>query len=190
MDDLSPKPQAVYSRKYYSKNKETLRRKQIEKYKSDPEYREQCLAASRDRYQQLKKSGLLPSKKRKSPAEKVETKARLIENLHTRTLAIVIDGQERNVQMHTVGFVANALGRSIQGLRLWESTGFLPKDLYRDHANRRLYTSFQVKLMFAAHKVLFPNGPVYGPHGYENLNSLRDAFHLIWDEMPAGIPVH
>lgn len=49
----------------------------------------------------------------------------------------VLKGKE--VQMYTIGELADALGRESQTVRKWEIAGVIPKTLFRDKAKRRLY---------------------------------------------------
>jgi hypothetical protein len=55
----------------------------------------------------------------------------------------VIEGKE--LEMFTIGELAQRLDRQRQTLRKWENNGIIPQAIYRSGANRRLYTKNQIE---------------------------------------------
>ena len=55
----------------------------------------------------------------------------------------VIEGKE--LEMFTIGELAQRLDRQRQTLRKWENNGIIPQAIYRSGANRRLYTQNQIE---------------------------------------------
>ena len=54
-----------------------------------------------------------------------------------------IDGVD--LEMFTIGELAQRLDRQLQTLRKWEKLGIIPQATYRSGTNRRLYTENQIK---------------------------------------------
>lgn len=59
----------------------------------------------------------------------------------------VIEGKE--LEMFTIGELAQRLDRQRQTLRKWENNGIIPQATYRSGANRRLYTKNQIEAIVA-----------------------------------------
>ena len=55
----------------------------------------------------------------------------------------IIDGKE--LEMFTMGELADRLDRQGQTLRKWEKQGIIPQAIYRSGSNRRLYTRNQIE---------------------------------------------
>jgi hypothetical protein len=55
----------------------------------------------------------------------------------------IIEGKE--LEMFTIGELAQRLDRQRQTLRKWENNGIIPQAIYRSGANRRLYTKNQIE---------------------------------------------
>ena len=55
----------------------------------------------------------------------------------------LIDNED--VTLYTIGELARFIGREPVTIRMWESTGMIPKATYRDPSNRRLYSVIQME---------------------------------------------
>jgi len=176
-----------YHRDYYEANKEGINAKRRQRYADDPEYAAKQRAAARARHERLKAEGTPRKRKKKAKVDPAASKSRRQEAVWTRKMSIVVGGRNLAVTMHTLGYLADRLGRSIQGLRQWETAGILPKAMYRDNAKRRLYTSYQVDAIADLHEQHFPDGAKKrrrikgGP--------FQRALHQLWTDMPQGVPV-
>ena len=53
------------------------------------------------------------------------------------------------LEMFTIGDLAQRLDRQRQTLRKWEKQGLIPQAIYRSGANRRLYTKNQIDAIVA-----------------------------------------
>ena len=59
-----------------------------------------------------------------------------------RKQVAVINGEE--IELFYVDRLASELGRTPQTIRKWEVSGILPKPIFRDKNNRRLYSQEQI----------------------------------------------
>jgi len=119
--------QRDYNKNYYEKNKNELSAKRKAAYRADPERR----AKAQLRQARVRRE----AKERRSDAG---------EELIYRT----IDGVK--VQVFRIGAVAKKIGKSVETIRKWESTGIIPLPLPVDRdvsATHRYYTQHQVDLL-------------------------------------------
>ncbi len=172
---------------YYQRHKDRIVEQRRQRYKEDPDYRERLKAQARERSARLRAAGVKVKRKPKPRKDPEQSRAARAEAVHTRDMKIVVGGRELVVTMHTLGFLADRLGRSIQGLRLWEQNGILPEALYRDKSGRRLFTSFQLDRIVSIYRELFPGDK---PKSHAPLAEFQVRLAQLWREMPQGVPVH
>lgn len=61
----------------------------------------------------------------------------------TKPKTYIINNKE--LEMYTIGELAQRLDRQRQTLRKWEKQGIIPQAIYRSGADRRLYTKNQIE---------------------------------------------
>ena len=178
MADETEEKGSSYNKKYYEENREELLAKKAKRYREDPDYQAQIKersAARKKRLAQEKRAkGIKP--KRRQPYKP---------RIHT----VEINGEDREVEMFTLGRLAMMLDRKIGTLRLWESKGILPQPLYRDGRGVRLYTALQVQLILKAWR------EVKREHGDKLRRRLANtefpaALRQIWEDYPLGVDLN
>jgi DNA-binding transcriptional MerR regulator len=125
---------------WYDANGERLNQKRMQRYQTDPEYREKVLAAnkaSRD-------------KRRVDTADKRREEKRAIRAKTTARPFKTVNQQvgDSTQELFTIGALALALGCSIQAIRIWEKEGIIPATPLRSdkgESGDRLYTQKQIK---------------------------------------------
>jgi DNA-binding transcriptional MerR regulator len=121
---------------WYKTNKESHNKNRKNRYATDPEYRAQVLQnnrMSRDRQREK----LREERLEEHSAIKVRVAARPWE-----TIVKKINGVD--TQLFTIGALAQATGRSIQSLTIWENEKLIPRTPYEDGKNHRYYTADQI----------------------------------------------
>lgn len=166
---------AEYNRKNYEKNREKILAKKRKRYNQDQEYAERQRQRSRD----------LSAKKRRLAQE--ERGEDYVDGRKNRKSGPVwwklkLDGEEIPVRMYGVGLLAQKIGRQTKTLQRWERSGVLPRAMFRDTANRRMYTYDQVTALVGAF-----NKVIKAAKGHNWLAELRAAFHDAWKTVPRGI---
>jgi hypothetical protein len=164
-----------YAKEYYRKNREKILAKKRKKYVSDSVFaerqRKRSLQSVRHR-RSLGQDNFLINRAKKSSRRK--SGPRLYE--------ITVNGRTQEVLMYHIGDLAQLFGRKVKTLYMWERENVLPHAMFRDSANRRMYTKDQVNaLVEAFHQV------IEEAEGHRWLPQLRDAFAMVWKTMPQGV---
>ena len=160
-----------YNDSYYERNREKLLAKKRKKYNQDPAYAERQRQRSKDN----------STKKRTiAKEERGEDHVDGRRNRKTGPTWWKLGGVP--VRMYGIGLLAQKLGRQTKTLQRWERNDVLPKAMFRDTCNRRMYTDDQVKALVGAF-----NKTIKAAAGHEWLIALKTAFHAAWRELPKGI---
>lgn len=114
-----------YFNEWYTENRSDLLVTRRDKYKSDPEYAEQC----RERARQYRARG---------GAATAESRPR-------RSHTVTIGGTQH--EAWTVGFLAKGVGRSVATVNHWERNGLMPRTPLKTDAGDRLYTKAMIAVV-------------------------------------------
>lgn len=177
-ETVTAEKQSQYNSAYYEKNKAKIQQSRRDRYKSDPQYRAKVQQAALDRKAKIREQkkagrGDAPAKKRGPDKPKV--------------FLIEVAGTDVEVVMMSAGQLAKALRRKTQTLRLWEKKGLLPEAMYRNNANDRLYTAFQVsKLKEAYDKAVLEDG-LKKVTNRISLTIFPKLAREVWDDYPQGV---
>lgn len=166
-----------YQREYYQKHREELLAKKRKKFLTDAGFAERQrersrvnVTRSRQRQRLDKQEGLVVKEKRVNlPGAPRWYRVRLGE-------------EEVTVRMYHVGGLAALLGRKRKTLQMWERDGVLPEAMFRDAAQRRMYTEDQVEALVGAMQKVMAHAK-----GHAWLPALRGAFHQAWKTLPRGV---
>jgi hypothetical protein len=169
----------TYQQEYWKKNRDRLLEKRKERYRKDAEYRRKMkerALESKKRFKELENEDLLSGGivKRGPKSSKV----------HRLELP---GNRSYNVTMLTIGQLSKALGRVPQTIRSWEEKGYIPRAIYRDSNDNRLYTEFQVKKL---QEFLFRARDVDGATKIRyniGITIFPKLAHKLWEEYPYGI---
>jgi len=166
---------AEYNRKYYEKKREKILAEKRKRYNQDPDY------ADRQRMRSRQAS----TKKRQIAQE--DRGEDYVDGRKNRKSGPVwwkvkLGDKEIPVRMYGIGILASKLGRQTKTLQRWERNGTLPKAMFRDTADRRMYTSDQVEVLSRAF-----NAVIKAAKGHNWLLDLKVAFHDAWRTLPNGI---
>jgi DNA-binding transcriptional MerR regulator len=121
---------------WYKLHGARLNEKRKQRYHSDPEYRKKVLETNQQSRRQRKQADDAPTKR---PRVKKESE-------RFKTVKVLINGIE--VDLYTVGALAEALGCSIQAIRLWERQGIIPPSTVRSGKGEngdRLYSKDEIE---------------------------------------------
>lgn len=121
---------------WYKLHGARLNEKRKQRYHSDPEYRKKVLETNQQSRKQRKLADDAPAK---PPRVKKEVE-------RWKTVTVSINGIE--VELYTVGALAEALGCSIQAIRLWERQGVIPPSTVRSGKGEngdRLYSKDEIE---------------------------------------------
>ena len=162
-------------KEWYAENKDRLAKQRKERYRKDPQYRENKIQASRRHY--------WLNKRRAAPMKPVEIDpSKLIPD---EIADIIISNEDDircgltvSVPMFYHGSMSKHLRRSVQTLRLWALKGLIPEATYRNHINYRLYTKDQLLLYLKHIHLLKLNVKDFSNHPFfvairEELNELE-----------------
>lgn len=163
-----------YAREYYLKNREKILAKKRKKYITDGSFadrqRKRSLQSVQHRRALGKDNYLLQRGKK------------LRRRSGPRLYMVTVNGREEEVLMYRIGDLAQLLGRQVKTLYMWEREKVLPDAMFRDSANRRMYSQDQVNVLVEAfHKV------IEEAEGHRWLPQLRNAFATAWKTMPQGV---
>lgn len=125
-------------RDWYEANGERLNEKRKAKYHNDPKYRDKVLKTNQDSRAKRKSTSKKSGDKRASRARTDEKR--------WKTVEAVVDGVRET--MFSIGALAQALGCSIQAIRLWERQKLIPATPIRTGKGKngdRLYTRAMVE---------------------------------------------
>jgi DNA-binding transcriptional MerR regulator len=65
--------------------------------------------------------------------------------MYKETIKVYVDGQE--LELYTIGKLAQLLKRSVETVRAWERSQTIPRPMYRYKNNVRLYHPLEVQVM-------------------------------------------
>jgi len=170
---------AEYNRTYYTKNQERLKEYRRNRYRDDPEYREQCIQRALERKQRLaeqryREGGPKPRRNFLEPGY----------------FLISLGDTEVKVKMFTIGVLAKRFGRGVKTLRMWERRGTIPSAMYRDSGGRsgnRLYTEFQVEKLVAIFKEAIEVNGRRMVKNRINKTVFPELARKLWEDYPLGI---
>ena len=114
-------------RTYYTKNRAAILRKRKRRYRTDPQYREECRAAAKARQQRLKEDDVPKLRER----------------------VVQIGGRE--LVLRSIGVLAGALNVHPETIKLWERDRVIPAATLFDNAGRRWYTDETIARLTEAH---------------------------------------
>ena len=161
------------NRKYYEENRLDINRKRRQRYAEDPDYAERKREQSR---QNEAKKTRLAQEKRAEAGEKQPRRSAVT------WMKIKVGNDFVHSRMYQISHLAARMSRKSATLRTWERQKVLPKAMFRDKVNRRLYTEDQVRgLVMALGEVMSK------AKGHRYKTELRDAFHQVWKSMPRGV---
>lgn len=140
----------TYQANYYRARAEELRQLKRDRYKNDPAYRESVKKQANKYYKEQKLKERVARKKmepfRNNDARVTSrccpTCGRVLPSPPKPKLLVVAKKYE--VLMYTIGDLAKKVGRQPRTITLWLSDKYLPESIYRDSAQRRLWTHDQV----------------------------------------------
>jgi len=110
---------STYNREYYLRKKHYISQYRKKRYHSSPTIREKAKARSRSYYH----------KYRRSPNKRIGYTVKNVDGL----------------QLYTIDYVAQVVGKSQDFIRHMEKRGVIPKSLYTDSRGWRLYTARQIE---------------------------------------------
>jgi DNA-binding transcriptional MerR regulator len=153
---------------WYEKHHDDWNAKRRDRYKADPKYKATVLERNRKHRNERKKE----DQKRR---EDERSQQKLLQRPGWKTFVSVVDGQR--VEHVTIGAYAQALGVSVQAIRLWERNGVIPPPgTERASGQQRVYTAEEVesnrKILLAQGRISeHPNVPSEDErvHPYERL---------------------
>ena len=132
---MSERKKAWNFQAWYEKNKATLNKQRRKRYASDPEYRARIQQRNQDtRNKQRNKQ----KNERITEAEKTKRAIKLRRSSTWKTVEMEVNGVM--VSMFTIGALAQATGKGISTIRVWERNGLLPETPHRTKKGDRLYT--------------------------------------------------
>jgi DNA-binding transcriptional MerR regulator len=118
-----------YFQEYYEKNREVLSKKRRDRYRDDPEYRDQVKKRAMERY-------LKQREERLKDLEENPQEPKVRGNNFPRVMEI--DGKD--VLVHGVSEFASRVGRNVQTITAWEAKGIIPAPTVKDDLGRRWYS--------------------------------------------------
>lgn len=133
---------------WYKDNSTDLNKDRRSRYETDPDYRERVLEtnrASRERQRQARLKEQAKAKK----AKKVVVKKAPWKEVSVET------GAATPQKLYTIGYLATALGRSVQVIRLWEKQGVIPPTPLKSAKGDRMYTP---EMIDSIHEILEKKG--------------------------------
>jgi DNA-binding transcriptional MerR regulator len=125
-----PTLQKDYYQNWYAKNGEALNQRRRERYGTEKEYRERVQAWNAKQKERTQETRL-------AEREAKRNAIRMHNQGSWKTRCIEVDGKP--VWVFTIGALAQALGRSISTIRVWEETHVLPPAPYYSERKERLY---------------------------------------------------
>lgn len=139
-----------YQREYYEKNRERLLEEKRERYRSDPEYREEM------RIRDLRRYWFDRRQKRKRELPELEFSDLKPRGEVTLTDA---DGGEHRVKVYDSEAVARIVNRSVQTVRNWVLSGVLPSPTLRGwdigaRGNPLLYREDETRAIYDCREML------------------------------------
>jgi DNA-binding transcriptional MerR regulator len=124
-------------KEWYDKNSDGWNKQRRNRYATDSEYKATVLERNRKHRSERKKDEL---KKR----EGERAKQKVLQRPGWKTFVNVVDGEK--VELVTIGAYAQALGVSVQAIRLWERNGVIPPPgTPRASGQQRVYTAEEVE---------------------------------------------
>lgn len=122
---------------WYKENHGEWNEQRRNRYKTDPKYKATVLERNRKHRNERKKE---EQKKREGEREK----QKLLQRPGWKTFVNIVDGEK--VELVTIGAYAQALGVSVQAIRLWERNGVIPPPgTPRASGQQRVYTAEEVE---------------------------------------------
>ena len=165
-----------YDRAYYEAHREKLLAERRRKYAENKEFREKqkarSIASNKRRRAKLRAERLL------NPEEKTRKRPNL-----GKWFRLKVRGEEIKVKMFGIGSLAARMDRKTKTLQFWERDGVLPEAMFRDSANRRMYTEDQLEALTDAYNEAVRESNPKRPHRHV----LRDKFFTVWKTMPQGV---
>ena len=169
-----PSNDPEYAKEYYRKNREKILAKRRKKYVADAAFANRQRQRSLQSVQHRRAIGQDKTLNERKKASRRRSGPRLYE--------VVVNGRTQEALMYHIGDLAQLLGREVKTLYMWEREKVLPLAMFRDSANRRMYTQDQVDALSAAfHEV------IAAVEGHRWLPELRAAFAKVWKLMPQGV---
>lgn len=181
MSDATEGPKKnTYNRDYYLKNRDRICAQRAQRYRENPEYREQIRAATKRQREKKKKL-------QESITEPRPRSTRTRGPQRPQKHVIEVNGMRVEVTMVTMGYLAQALGRKKITVLFWEDRGVLPAALYRDARGTRLYTDFQFyKIVQAWHEAKQECGE-HMVNRWVSKTTFPKKLQELWQKYPYGI---
>jgi DNA-binding transcriptional MerR regulator len=136
-----PEKRKKHNRDYYQRNKEKIKEALNKRYMEDPAYKEEIRRRTKE------------ANKKRAMERKARLKVQhLVRESPSMYKVVLPDGREIQTEMYTTSQLAVQLERLSSVIRKWEMKGYIPKALYRNLQNMRLYTAFQVERILYFYK--------------------------------------
>ncbi len=182
-DEKEEKPETgtEYQKSYYQRHRAKIRGVRAARYASNPAYLE--AAKKRAKAQRAR------NKEKRAAARLARGEEPTSRLPAPRIRPVMIDGLEKEIELHSAGQLGKRLGRSTQTIRLWEKKGILPEAMYRGAGIRgpRLYTALQVEKLVNALKLARKfDGPMQVRQRIAT-TSFPQRAQKIWKQWPNGI---
>lgn len=164
-----------YNREYYQANAEKLKARQRERYANDPDYRTWQIERAKARY---------------ASGREVRGAIRLgVSALRDRNLALFGSDPSRRRTcnrdgevLHSVGFLADALGKCQQTVVSWQRRDILPPPTWVDGTGRRWYSEDYIERAARAVKTGRAKNWTLGPLR----EHVAEAFAGLWEITKRG----
>lgn len=174
-DEIVLEEKRVYARKYYAEHKAKLLAQKKEKYETDAEYRKGILERNTARKKRLKEE------RAKNPDPKVRGKSK------PKVHVVTIEGRDYEIEMITMGRLAQMIGKGLTAIHTWESKGWIPLAIYKSEGGARLYTKFQAlliaKIWESTERKFGAETMKYRLRDTEFIQRLKEA----WEKYPYGV---
>lgn len=178
-DDAARNKQSQYFREWYRLNRDWVASRRKTRYRTDPDYREQCLERTR-RY-----SAVRAAKRKAQQLARAHDPTPIVRDLTPigREIDVVLpSGQKVKTLVYRVGEIQRRLQRSRASITNWLKHGILPKPRYMTPSGFRLYTQDEIECIVQTYVDVGMHAMVPGA-----IQVFRKLIGERWKKLPQGV---